>query len=141
MSPEMTLTLQRTVKAMLCISSILEFWAGAYLTYDQCPDRIGSFSGIVVIVIAILIFYGSLTDSLALLALLQVILATLEMVLFILIVFSVSSGFNDQLLMGLYISSLMFLVLQSILLREFLSLKFIPTPEREGYQDLDDSLA
>ena len=140
MTPETTIILRKTVKVLLCLSGILETWAGIYLIYDQSHDLVGSFAGFFVTVVGILLVSGSLSDSFPLLALLQVILASFQLVLVILIGLSIYFGMNDNLLIALYFSSLMFMVLQSILLREFLSF-YTPSPERQDYQDLDDSVA
>lgn len=140
MTPETTIILRKTVKVLLCLSGILETWAGIYLIYDQSHDLVGSFAGFFVTVVGILLVSGSLSDSFPLLALLQVILASFQLVLVILIGLSIYFGMNDNLLIALYFSSLMFMVLQSILLREFLSF-YTSSPERQDYQDLDDSVA
>lgn len=139
MSPEMTVTLQKTIQVILCIISMFQAWVGVYLYYDQYPDLLGSFTGVIVTFVGLLIFFGCLSHKLALLALLQVILFSLEMLLSILIGLSVFFKMDDQLLLGLYVSGLLFLILESIILREHLILNYVPTPERQGYQDLDAS--
>lgn len=134
------MTLIKTIKVLVIMSAVLESWAGIYLTYDQADDLVGSFTGFFVTVLGILIVSGVIANSLALLALLQVFLASFELVLGLLIGISLYSRMNDQLLIALYFSSLLFLILQSILLREYVNLNYTSSDGRHGYQEFDPSV-
>jgi len=131
-------TLTRTIRGLLAFSSLLQTWSGMYLTYDQSADMVGSCAGLFVTVVGILMLSAVVTGSLPLMALLQVILASMQLVICLLIGISLYSQMNDQLLMAIYFSSLLFLLLQTILVREYLSLNFVQyNNSRDGYTDLE----
>ena len=111
---------RKVLKWCLVFTSVLQIYAGLYLMVDQLPDLAGSFAGFFIFVTAVLLLIAILTDSLALVALIQVFTVSFELILFLLILISLLFGLKDDLLIGLYAASLFCFILKSILIREYL---------------------
>ena len=86
---------------------------------DQLPDLPGSFAGFFIFVTAVILLMAVLTDSLALVALVQVFTISFELLLLLLTLVSLWFGMKDELLLGLYAATLFGFIFQSILIREY----------------------
>lgn len=127
--------MKRTIKWLLAVTAAFEAWAGVFLMADRRTDIVAGFAGVVLTITALLLLLSVLADASPVLALVQVFTVTYQLILLILIATSLYMGMRDSFLIGLYFSSLFFFILQSILLKEMVSI--VTNPHHRHYEDIE----
>ena len=131
--------LRRTITWLLAATAVFELWAGLFLIVDQKPDLIACFAGIGLLITGLMIVISVLFDAPAFMALLQVFTVSYQIILTILILTSLYFRMDDTFLLGIYFSSLLFFMIQSLLIREFICAAFLRIHGRD-YENIDETV-
>lgn len=111
------LMLKRAIQCLLSLTAIFQTCAGFFLLLSRRSDLVYGSAGLLLVLTGFLLLLCLLINASALMALVQVFVIVFQLTLVILIVVSFYFGMKDQLVVGIYFSSLCFFLLQSVLLR------------------------